>query len=161
MSNDFPSTRQIHDIGESEPGAIASHDPAALEETEVADATLLLLFGIFGVIDTGKIREPQSGDTEFAGVVLIGNLAGDYENRKFIEKDTVPVARRGYWWVRIDTNNKPTKNGVVRISYDTGIEGFLTTNAVNSLLSAGGIRITQVLDTVAEVYLDGSAQYSV
>lgn len=158
----YPSNKKNWDIAEKEAGSVGSTDNAALEVTRRV-GTDGVEFGVFINVDsvTGLVDKVAAGDALVHGVALIDNLAQDYENRQYKIDDKAAVARRGYFMVKIDVNNKPVVGGVVRISSAASLEGYLTTNAVGSKIAAEGIAIEAVFDTVAEVYLEGKAAIAV
>lgn len=151
-----PSTKPTWDISEGTPGRESAHDPAALEETFLVGEDGIE-FGTFVTQDatTKKIEKMAVGNTNVAGLALVSNLAHDFENAKYGLDDKAAVAKRGYFYVKLDVNNIPAEGDAVRISFDANIEGYLTSNAVNSLAAAEGITIRRVFDTMAEVFLEG------
>ncbi len=154
----FPSSKKNHDIVENEAGSLGSKGSAPLEVTRVCGEDGVE-FGTFANVDstTGRVEKVASGDTAVHGIALISNHADDYANRKYNIDDQVALARREYFFVKIDEANKPDVGGEVRISNKAGIKGYLTSDAADSKAAAEGITIEAVFDTVAEVYLEGKA----
>lgn len=151
-----PSSKKVWDISEFEAGDIGTQDPAQLQVTKV-NALDGVEMGTFVATDAnGKTIKVLVGTTLVAGVALLDDKADDFENREFAVADQVPVMRRGFPIVKIDIANKPVVGSLVRISHDTDIEGYLTTNVSNSK-QAPSVVIERVFDTVAEVYLHGLA----
>ena len=153
----FPDSKQIWNINEGEAGSLSTKDSAPLQVTDISGIDGLE-FGVFASRDTAdedRLKKPSSSFVKLAGVTMISNLAGDYANRKYNEDNQVATLRRGFAWVKIDPNNKPTVGSIPRVSFATDIEGYLTTDLTDSEIITSGVRIERVLDTVAEVYLAG------
>lgn len=158
---EFPSTKQIWNIGEGGAGFVAKTDPANLQVTEQAGEDGLQ-FGSFVARDANLMKLFDGVFTEIAGLALSDNFASDFENSKYNLDDKVAVARRGFYYVNIDTANLPVVGGVVKLSAVAGKEGYLTSSAgLVGILSGGGVRIEAVFDTVAVVYLDGKGELAV
>jgi len=156
-------TKSLWDIGEPRPGETASTDPGAFEETKIASEAIG-----FGVLvapgASNKLVDLlTAADTSIEGLAMIGNQAGNYDVNAYIAADVVPVMKRGYAYVKIDPADAPSVGTTVIVDTAAGQEGWLVaTPATGVTLSVNsGIRITQVLDNVAEIYLDGSASFPV
>jgi len=154
-------TKSLWDIGEYRPGETGATDPGAMEETGIASAAIS--FGVFVAPGaSNKLVDPvAASDTSVRGVAMIADYAGNYDTGAYITEDTVAVARRGYVWAKIDPADKPSPGDTVTISSAVGKEGWLVGTPATgvTLKITSGVRITQVLDNVAEVYLDGSAHF--
>lgn len=150
-----PGTKQIWDVNENEAGALGSFDPAALEITrDVGEDGLE--FGIFVRLNAGKAAKIIAASASVIGCTLISNLADDYENRKYNIDDKAAIGRRGYFWVKFDPANIPVVGGAVIVSTAANLEGYLTSlDDVTTNVVPAGVTIETVLDTTAEVYLEG------
>lgn len=148
-------TRANWNIGENQAGQTGSHDPAALDFTQKVKATVP--FGRFVINDAGEMRVPTTADLTLHGISLEDpQAASDQENRQYLVNDIGAFARRGYYFVEIDPDDKPVVGGVVIVSLEAGQEGKLTSLVAGNIENLEEhIIIVTVLDTVAEVYIDG------
>ncbi len=161
--NVFASTKQIWDIEENEAGSVGSKGSAPLEFTKEV-GTDGVEFGTFINVDstTGKVDKLNAADLFVHGIALIGNLADGFHERVYNDGDIAAIARREYFFVKIDSANAPAVGGSVFISTAASLEGYLTSvDDVNSSEAADGIEIVAVFDNVAEVFLDGKAKIAV
>lgn len=148
-------TRANWNIGENKAGQMGSHDPAALDFTLKVKATVP--FGRFVVNDAGEMRVPTAGDLTLHGISLEDpQAASDQENQQYLVDDIGAVARRGYYLVAIDPDDKPVVGGAVIVSLEAGQEGKLSSLVAGNIENLEEhITIVSVYDTVAEVYIDG------
>jgi hypothetical protein len=161
--NEGPQVAQSRpnwDITEQEAGMAGSQAENA-EAAPTRKALAALEFGAFVVNGSGGYDKFSNAATSVVGPALFNNLARNNTNRLYTIGELASVGRRGYFLVKIDTANKPVAYGAVKISYAAGKEGYLTSAGSSFRTAASGIQITEVLDSVAEVYLDGSPVYAV
>ena len=154
----YPAERSVWSSPGRRVGTIAKHDPAELQTTSVAEASVD--FGVFVARGTtfGLVKPSATDTGVYEGVSLESAHAGNYDASAFIAKDVVPVLRRGFASVKIDTDNKPSAGGTVYVYSDSGKEGYLkSTDDGTTKYLVGGVRIEYVGDNYAVVYLDGSA----
>lgn len=153
-------TRPNWNITEPVKGSVGSYDPGSVESSEIASGAIV--FGRFVAKGASAhlVDPPANTDTVLEGVSLISDYAGNYANKAYIAQDVVAVARRGYFWVEIDPADKPAIGTTVLVSTAANKEGMLvgTPAAGVTLVVSEGVRITQVLDSVAEVYIAGDAK---
>lgn len=154
----YPQTRPVHSITEAAPGTKGTLDPA---ESSAPTQKLItaLPFGVLVVQGVGGFDIVAVGSTAAVGALPVSTLAGDYKNNAHLALDAVAPIRRGYLYVKIDPAAKPLVGTGARVSYAVGKEGWLTNSVVTSKI-VSGIRVENVYDTVAEVYFDGSAEYT-
>lgn len=111
------------------------------------------------------VKKFSSGATAALSVALQGTPQGssDYDNYQYAQGDLVPTLRKGYVNVKIDPNNKPTPGNTFKISYASGLEGYITSSASNSksVAATDGLEIMSVGDTTCEVYVPGWNAYPV
>lgn len=161
----FPQNRANWVTSNITPGNPGSHDPAALQisrEIELANATLPL-FGVFvSPGAAGNVTVVLVASTESVGVALVENNSRDFANRKYGEGDRAAVGRRGFFWVRMDPANPlADTNAAIFISSAADLEGFVTSlNDVTTAALGSGVSIESIKGNFVELYLDGSAVYT-
>lgn len=158
----FPQTRKLHNYTEGSPGRTAVFDPNSKQKTLVAAAAIE--FGqIVTESGTNEVTNPGASSTSFAGIALADSKATNFDSSAFAADDLVPVGLAGYFYAKIDVDNKPTARGSVKVSYATGKVGYLTSQVVQSreIGADQGIEIVEVLDTVAVVYLSGNPKMTI
>jgi len=162
-NSQYPQTRKVWNVTDLEAGLFSNHDGGQSTVKAKVAASNTVKFGTFAVRNaSGLLTAFSSGATKVSGVAMIANQVVDYENRNYSQNETAEEARRGFVTVKIDTTNPPTAFGAVRISHDTGTEGFLTSSTSNSKLVAAneGIQILRVGTDIAEIFLPGKPEYN-
>lgn len=155
----YPQTRSVHSITEQAAGSKGTYDPAELSAPTQKLLTALP-FGVMVTQGTNGYDKVTNSSTAVVGALPIGVNAGDFKNGRYLANDAVAPIRRGYLFVKIDPANKPTAANL-RVSYDAGKEGWLTSEMANSkaLAAGSGVKLENVYDTVAEVYFSGLPEY--
>jgi hypothetical protein len=154
----YPQNRSVWNVTDLEPGEWGRLDEGQMSRNLKVAAGETIKFGAFLSKDSsGNAEAIAVAETRVYGVSLISQIATDYGNRQYSENEQIGVAKRGYVVVGIDTDNKPSAGGVIRISYGAGIIGYLTSVTTNAIQIADteGVEIIAVGDEVALVYLDG------
>ena len=127
------ANRSVWNITSLRAGEVGSYDPAALEETAVASATIP--FGRIVEIN-GTAADPVTtlvAGTHALGVALVGNYASDYDDNQFLASDRVPVGVRGNFVVEVVSGQTLTVGGAVRVNTTAGSDlGKLTRNRWSS-----------------------------
>ena len=161
----FPQNRPNWQTSGITPGNPGSHDPAALQisrEVELANSALPQ-FGVFvSPGAAGNITVVLVAGTEAVGIALVENNSRDFANRKYGKGDRAAVARRGFFWVKMDPANPlADTNAAIFISSATNLEGYVTSlNDITTSALGSGVSIESIKGDSVELYLDGSAIYT-